>query len=864
MFAQDERKERNTFPAPQNPQGGTTLFQVSDSRDGAEVNARQTADSVMGGGIFREGSGSFSPGGEAQLSNLDLAGAGESLPAGLQGQMEQAMGADFSQVRVHTGAGAARASKQISARAFTRGKDLYFNQGNYDPHSQEGQHLIAHELAHVAAGDGGIHRDPTGNQGNQENQGNQSSQGNQGSQGNQQGNQPSPEEERRNQAFQEMKDATTQGTATFQRANRTITEVGTFQSIAVAAKARGLNTGNLNQKKTDLAALKGTIAEKSTQVQQKIEAFNTAQSSLGEQSEEQKTAVQQAQQVKDQLGKANSDLDQAAQALDFGLEQSKMKDQNQQGKAFSQPVLHMLNSDAGELFMQAAAQMSKAAGGQSIQQENEAVAGSAIGQKLLETEDSGWDTAGKVAGYIGLVAGDIGDLNSFVSSGTEIDEAKKGENNVSQESKTASDVSSYIGAVMDTAGALAGSVEGVVESKQLSDQQKLRKQHIEEMKKNSAAAGKLSSWDHVANTANASSWIGNAADYVSAGNSIGELAAGEKYDEQKGNVASVVGDSLSVTGDVLGLAANSRTAQVQHQQDIRAKENMRNLGLQLKNTINGSNTGRNKTLNMICARLQGKKLNGKSGNEMMTLIDDALEGRNPEPAANQSSQQGNQQQNASQGNQQGTQQQNAPPVDYTKPELESKQKTLLLSLKMLEMGRRNSKAAASESRWDTAFDVLGTIGSLTSLAASITRMAGKKLGGAIVGLVANAIGAVGSIRDTVKTIRGEGSTAEEKEKQQRENQVFVFKGAIQQMAMLPPLSFGALQAAAKNKLNMSEETMIAAEQYAAVFASLEAANVNMVDFLYAIHKGNFGGKDEQGNARTVRQSLEDTYTAMAQ
>ena len=84
--------------------------------------------------------------------------------------------------------------------------------------------------------------------------------------------------------------------------------------------------------------------------------------------------------MKDQLGKANSDLDQTAQALDFGLEQSKMKDQNQQGKAFSQPVLHMLNSDAGELFMQAAAQMNKAAGGQSIQQENEAVAGSAIGQ----------------------------------------------------------------------------------------------------------------------------------------------------------------------------------------------------------------------------------------------------------------------------------------------------------------------------------------------------------------------------------------------------------------------------------------------------------------------------------------------------
>ncbi len=30
------------------------------------------------------------------------------------------------------------------------------------PQPGEGQHLIAHELAHVAAGDGGIHRDPTG------------------------------------------------------------------------------------------------------------------------------------------------------------------------------------------------------------------------------------------------------------------------------------------------------------------------------------------------------------------------------------------------------------------------------------------------------------------------------------------------------------------------------------------------------------------------------------------------------------------------------------------------------------------------------------------------------------------------------
>ncbi len=62
-------------------------------------------------------------------------------------------------------------------------------------------------------------------------------------------------------------------------------------------------------------------------------------------------------------------------------------------------------------------------------------------------------------------------------------------------------------------------------------------------------------------------------------------------------MASVVGDSLSVTGDVLGLAADSRTAKVQHEQDVRAKQNMKNLGTQLQSTIHGD-TGRSEGVSM--------------------------------------------------------------------------------------------------------------------------------------------------------------------------------------------------------------------------------------------------------------------------
>jgi len=46
-------------------------------------------------------------------------------------------------------------SRSIQARAFTHGNDLYFNSGEYQPHTQEGQRLLAHELTHVVQQEGG-------------------------------------------------------------------------------------------------------------------------------------------------------------------------------------------------------------------------------------------------------------------------------------------------------------------------------------------------------------------------------------------------------------------------------------------------------------------------------------------------------------------------------------------------------------------------------------------------------------------------------------------------------------------------------------------------------------------------------------
>jgi uncharacterized protein DUF4157 len=76
-------------------------------------------------------------------------GGGHSLPPGVRADMENAFGADFSPVRLHTDAAADALSRSLSADAFTTGRDIYFRQGQYDPDGSSGRRLLAHELTHV-------------------------------------------------------------------------------------------------------------------------------------------------------------------------------------------------------------------------------------------------------------------------------------------------------------------------------------------------------------------------------------------------------------------------------------------------------------------------------------------------------------------------------------------------------------------------------------------------------------------------------------------------------------------------------------------------------------------------------------------
>lgn len=80
-----------------------------------------------------------------------LSRAGRPLDADTRSFMESRFGpgSDFSAVRVHDDSAAAASARDVDAQAYTVGQHIVFGDGAYQPHSEPGRHLLAHELAHT-------------------------------------------------------------------------------------------------------------------------------------------------------------------------------------------------------------------------------------------------------------------------------------------------------------------------------------------------------------------------------------------------------------------------------------------------------------------------------------------------------------------------------------------------------------------------------------------------------------------------------------------------------------------------------------------------------------------------------------------
>ena len=128
---------------------------IGNANSQSEEQARRMAERVSGrdpegGETYLSGSDTGKPAPHGFSDGLkQQLGRGEVLPEGLSRSMQHIFQHDFSAVRIHTGENSHNLARQIHARAFTFGQNIFFSQGAYDPDSRVGRERLAHELTHT-------------------------------------------------------------------------------------------------------------------------------------------------------------------------------------------------------------------------------------------------------------------------------------------------------------------------------------------------------------------------------------------------------------------------------------------------------------------------------------------------------------------------------------------------------------------------------------------------------------------------------------------------------------------------------------------------------------------------------------------
>lgn len=134
-----------TSPQVASPAGRVSLSRAASPRLLARASAPPAGTTL----IQREGQGNAAVDGATTARIQASRGGGQPLSPPLRRFMEPRFGADFSRVRIHTDGQAQQLSQRLNAKAFTTGRDIYFNAGQYAPDTASGRELIAHELAHT-------------------------------------------------------------------------------------------------------------------------------------------------------------------------------------------------------------------------------------------------------------------------------------------------------------------------------------------------------------------------------------------------------------------------------------------------------------------------------------------------------------------------------------------------------------------------------------------------------------------------------------------------------------------------------------------------------------------------------------------
>src|SRR5258708_23574337 len=111
------------------------VMRMSQPSAAAPVTPKRTTEGVAQRAESAPSSGAITP----APSPIAHAGAGSPLPSTVRSHMEPRFGANFGDVRVHTGESAAQDSAALDANAFTIAQHIYFGRDKVQPHSARRQ-----------------------------------------------------------------------------------------------------------------------------------------------------------------------------------------------------------------------------------------------------------------------------------------------------------------------------------------------------------------------------------------------------------------------------------------------------------------------------------------------------------------------------------------------------------------------------------------------------------------------------------------------------------------------------------------------------------------------------------------------------
>lgn len=145
---QPEKKEEEKFQRAADKKEEEKVMKKDDKKE--EEKVMKMEDKKEEEKVQKKEAGTTATPGK-NVSNYigSLNGKGNPLSPQANHFFSSKMGYDFSGVKVHTDKEAAESAKAINAKAYTIGKNVVFNEGQFNAESGEGKKLMAHELTHV-------------------------------------------------------------------------------------------------------------------------------------------------------------------------------------------------------------------------------------------------------------------------------------------------------------------------------------------------------------------------------------------------------------------------------------------------------------------------------------------------------------------------------------------------------------------------------------------------------------------------------------------------------------------------------------------------------------------------------------------